>query len=85
GPEVVHDVGDGGRRLLDALAAPTTLAELAKVPFDPQLDREAELARLRSLGLIFEDGDRLISLILPHEAKPERLLQRYAPLEVVPA
>ncbi len=85
GSTVVHDVGDGGRRLLEALAAPTTLAELAKVPFDPPLDREAELERLRSLGLVFEDGDRLISLVLPHEAKPERLLQRYAPLEAVPA
>jgi ribosomal peptide maturation radical SAM protein 1 len=85
GSMVVHDVGDGGRRLLAALAAPTTLAELAKVPFDPPLDRDAELARLRALGLVFEDGDRLISLVLPHAVSPERLLSRYAPLEAVPA
>jgi hypothetical protein len=85
GSLVVHDVGEGGRRLLDALAAPTTLTELAKAEFDPPLDVEAELAWLRSLGLLFEDGDRLISLVLPHEARPERLLSRYAPLEAVPA
>jgi ribosomal peptide maturation radical SAM protein 1 len=85
GSMVVHDVGEGGRRLLDALAAPATLTELAKAEFDPPLDVEAELAWLRSLGLLFEDGDRLISLVLPHEARPERLLRRYAPLEAVPA
>jgi magnesium-protoporphyrin IX monomethyl ester (oxidative) cyclase len=85
GAMVVHDVGDGGRRLLAALAAPTTLAELAKVPFDPPLDVETEMGRLRAFGLTFEDGDRLISLVLPHAVSPERLLRRYAPLEAVPA
>jgi magnesium-protoporphyrin IX monomethyl ester (oxidative) cyclase len=85
GSMIVHDVGDGGRRLLAALAAPTTLTELAKVPFDPPLDVDAELARLRALGLTFEDGDRLISLVLPQAVTPERLLRRYAPLEAVPA
>src|SRR4029077_17506806 len=85
GSTVGHDVGDGGRRLLAALAAPTTLTELAKVPFDPPLDVGAELARLRALGLVFEDADGLISLVLPHAVPPERLLSRYAPLEAVPA
>ena len=44
------------------------------------------MAWLRSLGLLFEEGDRLISLVLPHEALPERLLRALrGPLEAVPA
>jgi ribosomal peptide maturation radical SAM protein 1 len=85
GATVVHDVGEGGRRLLAALGRPTTLTELAQVAFEPPLDLEAELARLRSRGLTFEDGERLISLVLPREARPRRILRRYAPMEVAPA
>ena len=38
GSLVVHDVGEGGRRLMAQLAAPTTLTELAKIEFDPPLE-----------------------------------------------
>ncbi|HEY0510561.1 MAG TPA: RiPP maturation radical SAM C-methyltransferase [Thermoanaerobaculia bacterium] len=85
GSTVVHDVGEAGRRLLEALAEPTTLQELAKVAFDPPLDLDAGLDRLRALELVFEDGPRLVSLVLPDETRPERILRRYAPMEAVPA
>jgi magnesium-protoporphyrin IX monomethyl ester (oxidative) cyclase len=85
GSEVLHDVGEAGRRVLDAVAEPTTLPELAKKAFDPPLDLEAELARLRSLHLLFEDGQRLVSLVLPGETQPRRMLRRYAPAVAVAA
>jgi ribosomal peptide maturation radical SAM protein 1 len=55
GTAVVHDVGETGRRLLTALEEPATLAEV-----DAEL---ADLVPLRSHGLIFEDGPRLVSLV----------------------
>lgn len=87
GSAVVHDVGEDGRRVLEALAQPATHDELAKAArsFDPPLDLEAELARLRALGLLFEDGQRLIRLVLPRPARPARVLRRFAPLEAAPA
>jgi magnesium-protoporphyrin IX monomethyl ester (oxidative) cyclase len=75
GREVVHDVGEAGRRALDALAEPTTLADLAKSA--PGIERE--LPRLRELGLLFEDGQRLISLVLPYPTRAERVRRQYAP------
>ena len=87
GSVVVHDVGEDGRRVLEALAQPTTHEELAKAArtFDPPLDLEAELARLRALGLLFEDGQRLIRLVLPRPARPVRVLRRFTFLEAAPA
>lgn len=69
GREVVHDVGPSGRQVLEILAEPAHHADLGKLA--------SELDRLRALGLLFEDGPRLISLVLPHPTTTERLLRNY--------
>jgi magnesium-protoporphyrin IX monomethyl ester (oxidative) cyclase len=74
GREVIHDVGPTGRQALEALAEPAHHADLGKLA---SLDWESELARLRALGLLFEDGPRLISLVLPHPTPAERVLRNY--------
>lgn len=75
GREVIHDVGETGRQALEILAEPVRHADLGKL--HPALDWERELARLRALGLLFEDGPRLISLVLPHPTSAERVLRSY--------
>jgi ribosomal peptide maturation radical SAM protein 1 len=85
GREAMHDVGDAGRRLLEALAEPTTHPELAKLTFDPPLDLDSELAKLRALDLVFEDGQRLIRLVLPHESAVGRPARHQAVAEALPA
>jgi ribosomal peptide maturation radical SAM protein 1 len=77
GREVIHDVGAAGRQILEALAEPAHLADLPKRPAAAGLDWESEIARLRALGLLFEDGPRLISLVLPHPTPAERLRRHY--------
>lgn len=77
GREVIHDVGAIGRQALEALAGPTTFDRLGKLPAAAGLDWESEIARLRALGLLFEDGQRLISLVLPHPTPAERLRRHY--------
>ena len=77
GREVIHDVGPTGRQALEILAEPAHHAELGKLAVSSGVDWESELARLRALGLLFEDGPRLISLVLPHPTTSERLLRNY--------
>jgi ribosomal peptide maturation radical SAM protein 1 len=87
GHRTVHDVGAGGRRLLAALAAPATLPELPGLlaaPGEPPLDLDAELGQLRAKNLVFEDGQRLVSLVLPQPCSMDRLGRRYV-AETVPA
>jgi hypothetical protein len=40
---------------------------------------DALLARLAAAGLLFEDRQRLVSLVLPHAVDPRRLIRRHAP------
>lgn len=82
GAAVTHDLGVPGARLLAVLAEPTTRAELPKLVDLAPPEIEAELARLRALGLLLEDGERLVSLVLPRPVRPARMLARYAPTEV---
>ncbi len=80
GPALFHEVGESGRRLLEILEKPMTLDDLGKqvAAQGPQGDLEAELARLRAKGLNFEDGNRLVSLVLQTEPHMDRLIRRYA-------
>jgi len=78
GGEAIHDVGDGGRRVLAALVRPTTVAELETLAGgEPALDLEAELHRLDARGLLFEDRQRLMSLVLPRAPRAPRIQARY--------
>ena len=81
GAAMTHDLGARGAKLLAALADPTMRAELPKLVDLAPAEIEAELARLRALGLLLEDGERLVSLVLPRPVRPARMLARYAPAE----
>jgi len=75
---VIHDVGDGGRRVLAALVRPAAVAELETLAGgEPALDLEAELDRLDARGLLFEDRQRLLSLVLPRASRSPRIQARY--------
>jgi ribosomal peptide maturation radical SAM protein 1 len=64
GAAVVHDVGESGRRLLERLEEPASVADVAELG-------DADLAPLRARGLIFEDGQRLVSLVFPAQPAKE--------------
>jgi ribosomal peptide maturation radical SAM protein 1 len=66
GQTVVHEVGESGREILAALDHPSSMAELA-----------AALERLRALDLLFDDRQRMVSLVLPRPLPTERLLHRF--------
>jgi len=62
---VEHELGDTGRQILEQLSTPRKLAGLAQaLPHVPDAQLDEELALLRDRGLIFEEGDRLMSLVL---------------------
>lgn len=68
GPAVRHPIGDAARDLLLALSRPRSradaLASLGRSAADP----EAELAALERAGLVFQEGDHVMSLVFA--AKP---------------
>ncbi|HTQ80627.1 MAG TPA: RiPP maturation radical SAM C-methyltransferase, partial [Thermoanaerobaculia bacterium] len=85
GSRQVHEVGGAGREILAALAEPLSLSELAAELERPAEELATEVAALDAQALLFEDRRRWVSLVLPGETYPERILGRYAKLEAVPA
>jgi hypothetical protein len=69
GDQVIeHDVGEVGRRLLDYLAQPRRQKDVAGALGDVGArEVEEHMRRLEELGLVFEEGDRVLSLVLPKE------------------
>jgi len=64
GRMVEHAVSDDQIRLLERLELPLTLSALREA-HGPTLD--ADLAALDALGLVWTEGDRSLSLVLPGE------------------
>jgi ribosomal peptide maturation radical SAM protein 1 len=63
---VEHQVGQVGKRVLDYLAQPRRLSDLTSAFSDvPGFDAERKLALLQHRGLIFQEGDRYLSLVMP--------------------
>jgi ribosomal peptide maturation radical SAM protein 1 len=78
GAPVVHEVGAEGRRILEALVKPATAADLAALPgLSDAAELAARLGQLQAQGLLFEDRQRLVSLVMPHEVDPQRILIGY--------
>ncbi len=66
-----QDVGKLGRMVLESLAQPKGLRELASALSDvAELNPESELARLCDLGLVFGEQGRDLSLVFPREPPP---------------
>ena len=63
GSVVEHHIGAAGSTLLLRLDKPTRIAELSKV-FSSKLNVEKEIAQLQEKGLLFQEEDRLFSLVL---------------------
>jgi hypothetical protein len=72
GATVVHDsrsgvpseyaISEPGRALLESLGTPKKLPKLFQE--FPEVDVEAEIGKLRERGLIFQENDRLLSLLV---------------------
>jgi ribosomal peptide maturation radical SAM protein 1 len=68
GKGVERKIGEVGTRILDMLAKPTRMLDLAsELNRIPGVEPEKEMVSLRDAGLIFEEGDRLFSLVLSKE------------------
>lgn len=70
GSAIEYSVGPAGKAILNYLSKPARIDELTKVfsdEFGPDLAGQIE--RLREKGLVFEEGDRLMSLVLSGERK----------------
>lgn len=68
GAPVEYEVGETGRLILDALARPTRRGDLSKAFMTlHNLDISTEIATLQEKGLLFQEGDRLFSLLLEGE------------------
>jgi ribosomal peptide maturation radical SAM protein 1 len=58
-----YELGEGARRLLQALEQPKKLVNLLKEL--PDVDVEAELETLRGHALVFQENERILGLIVP--------------------
>jgi ribosomal peptide maturation radical SAM protein 1 len=79
-----HVLEEGSRVVLDLLARPTRIEDIAKaLSARPEIDVAGEVAWLSERGLIFREGDRMFSLVmeaergsrhgqLPEELQPAR-------------
>lgn len=69
GKAVEHQVGDVGKQVLEYLSSkPARIASLASgLAHLSDIDFTEEVASLRDEGLVFEEGDRYMSLVLPRE------------------
>jgi magnesium-protoporphyrin IX monomethyl ester (oxidative) cyclase len=63
GTPVEHALDDAERATLESLSTPKKVAALLKEL--PGVDVEAQLARLMERGLIFHEGERYLSLVMP--------------------
>lgn len=85
GEVIEHPVGDIGRHVLECLARPKSIAELAvQMKPWPAFDAERQVKRLQEQGLLFQEGDQYMSLVFPQEPPPlPRLPQGQPRLELL--
>ena len=69
GKAIEQEVCEAGVRILEALEKPKRLSDLAKAYDDlPDVDFERAFESLRQKGLVFQEGDKYINLVLPKAA-----------------
>jgi ribosomal peptide maturation radical SAM protein 1 len=72
GSATEYSVGPAGKAILNYLSKPARIGDLTKVFSDEYgRDLDRQLACLREKGLLFEEGDRLMSLVLSGERKTQ--------------
>ena len=68
GEAVEYRINDVERALLDCLMKPKRIHELTvELGHIPHFDAEKQIASLQERGLIFEENERFMSLVLPKE------------------
>lgn len=71
GSVVEYPISDTARRVLEVLAKPGRLSNLtAELGHLPGFDAAREVARLQEKGLLFQEHDRYLSLVLPRALPP---------------
>lgn len=73
GKAIEHHLGDLANKILEALDKPKRVIDITKEFGDIEgLNPEQELAALQSKGLIFQEGDKFISLVLKDKPSTDR-------------
>jgi ribosomal peptide maturation radical SAM protein 1 len=71
GKVIEHEVSEIGKQVLEHLTKPRKIADLASdLSQIPNFNPEAEVASLRDRGLVFEEGERFLSLVFPKQPPP---------------
>jgi ribosomal peptide maturation radical SAM protein 1 len=77
GKHVEHDVGELGGKVLAAMTKPTSATMLTKIIKDmPDFDAASVLTKLQEKNLLFNEGSRFVSLVLPRRGKSVELRER---------
>ncbi len=73
GKAVEHKISENGLEVLRACNKANRIAQLkAQLGHLPNFDAEKEVAFLRERGLLFQEHERLLNLVLPHEPDDHR-------------
>jgi radical SAM superfamily enzyme YgiQ (UPF0313 family) len=78
GEVVEHEISAIGKHILDQLAKPSTIERLIANSGDlAESELEHEIAFLRERGLLFEDDNTFMSLVLPRQPLPRRRWEQW--------
>jgi len=73
GKAVEHQLGDVGKRILECLAKPKDLSLIAlKLKNVSETILENEVSFLKERGLVFQEGTRFFSIVLPRKGSSYR-------------
>ena len=73
GPAVEHTLSETGKEILERLSRPVRLSDLSKLfPPTTDIDMLKEVGVLREMKLLFQEEDRVFSLVLKHNRKKAR-------------
>jgi len=70
GQAVEYPLSPALRQLLARLEEPRRIAVLAREMAGEEIDLDRDLGFLRRHGLLFEEGEKVMSLVLPHDPPP---------------
>ncbi len=66
-----HHINDQGLQILEIFKTPTRMGDLsAKLPHISAADLQDECSHLQEMGLLFQEGDKRMSLVFPCEPPP---------------
>jgi ribosomal peptide maturation radical SAM protein 1 len=77
GDVIEHEIDDVGRQVLQRLAIPRRTSSLAwDLRHIPSFDAEEEVGALQERGLVFQEGERFMSLVLGDQLSPASELEQ---------